>query len=243
MTTAKKPPIVLLHGWGLSGTSWDTLTDELKRHGYTVYTPDFPGFGNHPPIDTAYTMDDYALFLDSYLKEKGIKSPVLVGHSFGGRVALVYLARTKSDARGLVLSGVPGYRPVRLRRYIPARIIAMVGKAALSMVPFGGMVERLRARYYHLVGARDYTRARPVMRETFKNVVSYSLVDAMKAVQIPTLLLWGSRDNVVPMFVAQKMHKTIAGSTLASVPDGGHNTLLDTPNEASPILLQFVQTV
>lgn len=78
-----KYPIVILHGWGLSARTFAPLREELRKRGFTVFAPDFPGFdADHIP-DHPLTLVDYARYLNEYFIKQHIHNPVLIAHSFG----------------------------------------------------------------------------------------------------------------------------------------------------------------
>jgi pimeloyl-ACP methyl ester carboxylesterase len=85
-----------------------------------------------------------------------------------------------------------------------------------------GIATAIQRWFYYRIGVRDFYRASGSMRQTFKNVVAESLHGPMTSVSIPTLLLWGETDQIVPLWVAKKMKETIAKSLLIAVPNVGH---------------------
>lgn len=218
----KSIPVVILHGWGLSAETFVPLSLELKAKGYDVFSSDLPGFGSMQIPDRPLSVDDYVEFLHTFLKHKNIASPVLIGHSFGGRVAIAYAHEYPGSLTALVLTGAPGYRTATFAKIILGKFLANAGKVFYSMAPF--MISRYLVRdvLYKALGVRDYVRAKGVMKETFKLVVEYNLVPAMSQLKVPTLLLWGKNDGIVPVRIAQKMKKTIPKAKLVVVPGEDH---------------------
>jgi pimeloyl-ACP methyl ester carboxylesterase len=103
--------------------------------------------------------------------------------------------------------------------------------------------EKLRAWYYYVVGARDYYRASGVMRETFKTVVREELVTSMKKVHVPTLLVWGADDIIVPVPIAKKMKETILGSELIILPNSGHGVSYKFPKLFYEAIAPWLQKI
>ncbi len=224
-----KHPIVVLHGWGLSGSTFLPLVGELRRHGYPVWAPDLPGFGNSKIPDKPLQLSDYVSFLDEYFKTEHIVHPIIIAQSFGGRVALKYQAAHPANIRALVLTGTPGYTPIAKKKIFIAVTIAKIGKI-FFFIPFMHLFrDKVRSWYYYVVGARDYYRAEGVMRETFKRIVQEELITSMKKVRVPTLLVWGANDIIVPLLVAQKMKQTIIGAGLIILPNSGHGVSYKNP--------------
>ncbi|MCX6794246.1 MAG: alpha/beta hydrolase [Candidatus Gottesmanbacteria bacterium] len=224
-----KYPIVVLHGWGLSAGTFEPLISELRRHGFPVWAPDLPGFGNSKIPEKPLQLSDYAEFLSDYMQSEHIVDPILLAQSFGGRVALKYQAVNPTSIRALVLTGTPGYTPIARKKLLLFVTIAKIGKL-FFLIPFTSLFrDKVRSWYYYVVGARDYYRAEGVMRDTFKGIVREELVTSMKKVHVPTLLVWGAHDIIVPVPIAKKMKETIAGAKLIVLPDSGHGVSYKNP--------------
>jgi pimeloyl-ACP methyl ester carboxylesterase len=238
-----KHPIIVLHGWGLSAVTFAPLIMELRTHGFAVWAPDLPGFGNTKIPQKPLHLSDYVEFLSDYIETERIENPVIIAQSFGGRVALKYQAAHPDSIRALVLTGTPGYTPVPKKKLFLLVTIAKIGKL-FFLIPFVNLLrDRVRNWYYYVVGARDYYRAEGVMRETFKRIVGEELVTSMKKVTIPTLLVWGADDIVVPVAIAKKMEKTIAGAELIVLPDSGHGVSYKNPKQFYGTIAPWLQSV
>ncbi len=238
-----KHPVVVLHGWGLSAARFDGLKKELKKEGFTVHIPDFPGFGDSAMPSKPLHLTDYAIFLDEYLKTQKLKEPIIIGHSFGGRVALVHEKLYPGKIFALVLTGTPGFTPVAKRKLMLFIAIAKAGKLVLSLPILNLVQEKIRRWYYYFVGAREYFRAEGSMRETFKNVVRQDLAESMESVHVPTLLLWGENDIITPVWIAQKMKTRIPGATLTVIPDVDHGVPYKEPQKFVQAFLAWVSTL
>lgn len=238
-----KYPIVVLHGWGLSAIIFEPLVAELRRAHFQVLAPDFPGFDSlHIPIKPL-TLADYADFLDSYLRKHHIEKPTLIGHSFGGRVALKYQYVYPTNISALILTGAPGFTPVSRKKLAIFITIAKIGGTLLSLPILYRLKDRVRLWYYYVVGARDYYRAEGVMRETFKRIVQEELVTSMEKVRVPTLLVWGESDVIVPVSVAERMKKVIRGAKLLVLPQEGHNVPFKNPSLFTATVLPWLQSL
>lgn len=238
-----KPAIIILHGWGLSGARFFPLADKLKGKGYQVFVPDLPGFGASVMPKRPYSLSDYADFLDTYIQEKRLKSTVLIGHSFGGRVTLAYCMRNKPNLQGIILTGTPGVTPVPRKKLFLFIMLAKIGKFFFSVWPLSIMQEKIRSWYYYAVGAREFYRAQGVMRETFKRIVAEDLTIAMKAVSVPTLLVWGEEDRITPIWIADKMQSIIQGSKLEIIQDHDHGVPYKDPNAFVAHIEEFIHTL
>lgn len=233
----KRPAIVILHGWGLSGKTFAPLAETLKKSGYRVYAPDMPGFGEAKMPERPLTLTDYTQFLDRYIKNNDIEHPILIGHSFGGRVSLKYNELYPKCVRALILSGTPGFTPIPKKKLILFITLAKIGGFLFSIPPLSLIQDSVRRWYYYAVGAKEFFRAEGTMRETFKHIVKEDLVTAMEAVNIPTFLLWGEYDIIVPITIAERMHRIIAGSELVMIPEADHGV----PFKQSDVFASYVE--
>lgn len=225
----KKRSIIVLHGWGLSGEKFKGLVDSLSVLKYEVFTPDLPGFGDSKMPEFVYSLSDYSDFLHTYMSKNHIVRPVLIGHSFGGRVSLKYTQLHPENVYALILTGTPGFTPVpsmRLKLFI---MVAKIGKFFSSVWPVSIIQDFIRRRYYYAVGARDYYRASGVMRDIFKKIVQEDLVVPMKSVHVPCALLWGESDRITPLWIAEKMKEYIKNSSLTVFSGADHGVSYKQP--------------
>lgn len=238
-----KHPIVILHGWGLSANVFSPLARELARNHLTVFAPDLPGFGDSIIPDHALKLEDYVHFLEEYFKKNNIEKPVLIGHSFGGRVALRYSLSHPENLTTLVLTGTPGFTPVPKKKLALFISVAKIGKL-FFLIPFTSAIrDHVRQWYYYVVGARDYYRAQGVMKDTFKNIVAEELKTSMEHVRVPALLIWGADDIIVPVSVARRMKETIPGASLTVVPSVGHGLPYKHPKDFCVVLLSWMKSL
>lgn len=212
---------VFLHGWGGSAASLRGLAARLAPKYRTVLL-DFPGFGasDVPPED--FGIYDYARvtaeFLARILRAGG--KAAVIGHSFGGRVALILGARYPELTDKIVLIDGAGIRP---RRGIIKRFRAWKYRAAKFLVRLKVLLPEKLEGY----GSADYRALSPGMRRVFVRVVNQHLESEARAVKADTLILWGGRDRDTPPYMAKKLNKLIRGSRLHVFPDAGHYSYLD----------------
>jgi pimeloyl-ACP methyl ester carboxylesterase len=208
------PAVLALHGWGRGRQDWTEVCAGLD-----ALAPDLPGFGLSPAPPDAWGAEQYADFVRPVLAE--MDRPVLVGHSFGGRLGVHLAAAAGSDVRGLVLTGVPLVRPPGAARARP-KLAFRVGRRLHRIGLIGPeRMEALRQRY----GSADYRAATGVMRRVLVRVVNESYEAQLPRIQCPVVLVWGEHDTVVPIDVARRAQALIPQATLRVVSGSGH--LLD----------------
>jgi pimeloyl-ACP methyl ester carboxylesterase len=236
-----KPTIVILHGWGLSKKTFIPLHQEFEQRGHEVISLDFPGFGETKTPERVLHLDDYAEYLYTFLQKENIKYPVLMGHSFGGRVSLRFSTMNPKSVRALILSGTPGYTPVSRKKLLFFIAIAKIGKSVLSLPTLSFLSETFKKWYYYIVGAKEYYRAQGTMRDTIKNIVSELLIEDMKKVKVPCLLLWGESDIIVPVRIGVKMRDTIPGSIFEMIVGADHGVPFKRPKEFADKVEEFLK--
>lgn len=214
--------ILILHGWNLSGARFDLLVSEFKKHGFTVWVPDLPGFGTEPMQETSLCLSDYVEFTRNYIQSRKIKKPVIVGHSFGGRIGIKLAAHYPGEIYALILSGAPGINPVGSLKIRFFRILAKTGNVIFSLPLLSLMEESFRRILYTLARSGDYYKTAPFMRETLKRIVGEDISQLLPALALPTLLIWGKDDRIVPVEIAGRMAVAMPHAQLVVIDGARH---------------------
>jgi pimeloyl-ACP methyl ester carboxylesterase len=185
---------------------------------YDVHIIDLPGFGVEPLISREWGIPEYAAYAEGKIAALQLPSYVLVGHSFGGRLAAVIASKHRSGLEAIILYAAPCL-------YIP-RLHVRVRNALARTAKNLGIAQYLPTRWKpYDVREADATG----MGDIFRRSVPYSLDRELTEIAVPTKLVWGSLDRSVPLFVAEEMKKKIPHSTLTVLPGEGHNIHLDNP--------------
>ena len=223
----KGKDILLLHGWGQNIAMMKPLGDNFCDR-FRVTILDFPGFGESEEPKEAWTIDKYSLMLEEFVKQTGIKKPIVMGHSFGGRVAIRYSARNPVEK--LVLFGSPCIRTnedLSLKVKILKKLKTLPG-----MNKFGEFMKQY-------IGSRDYKAASPIMRQTLVEVVNEDLSKYAREIEEPTLLIWGEQDTEAPVSEAQELEKIMMDAALIILP-GTHYAYLENLSRVITILNNFI---
>lgn len=228
-------PIVLLHGTSASLHTWEGWVTSLKGQ-RRVISMDLPGFGlTGPMVDGDYRMERYVQFLTTLLDTLGVQQVVLAGNSFGGRLAWEMAAAHPERIRQLILVDAAGYPTPSVSVPIGFRIAQVPVLNALMEVTLPrNMVEssvrnvyghpekvtpELVDRYYDLT-LRAGNRAALV--ERFRQAPSGEGAARIRSLKVPTLILWGGRDRLIPPENGEHFQRDIAGSRLVVFPELGH---------------------
>ena len=222
----KGKDVVLLHGWGQNIEMMRPIGDNLDDFCITIL--DFPGFGESSEPTSALTIYDYTDILEELLKELKVKEPIVMGHSFGGRVAIVYASRNKVEK--LVLFGAPCVR--ENRKSVKESLLKGIKKLP-GMNSIGEYMKKF-------IGSEDYRNASPVMRETLVNTVNEDLSECAKRIEAPTLLIWGTNDQAAPIEDAKKLEALLVDGALIELPGLTHYAYLEALPQVINILNNFL---
>ncbi|NDV69499.1 alpha/beta fold hydrolase [Dysgonomonas sp. 25] len=236
--TGEGQPIVLLHGWGCSLDIFARM-QKMLEHDFKVYSLDFPGFGQSDEPPVAWGMEEYTQLFESFVRELKIENPILLGHSFGGRVSIIYASRNK--VHKVVLVDAAGVKPSRsLKYYLKVYSFKLYKKLLPLLVGKRKANQKIEA-YRNKAGSSDYNSASPMMKKVLIKVVNEDLRHFMPKIEAPTLLLWGENDTATPVKDAQKMEKLIKGSGLVVFKGAGHYSFLDAAFQFDAVLNSFLE--
>ncbi len=214
--------ILILHGWNLSAEKFTPLVSALRKKGYEAEAIDLPGFGKSETLTREFTLSDYVHFVDTYIVRKKWKKVVLIGHSFGGRISIKLAAMCPQYLLGLVLTGTPGYNPVPKIKIVFFLVLAKLGNLILSLPLLSFLRDTSRKLLYRSARATDFYNTNKNMRDTFKQVVKEDLSEYMGKIKVPTLLLWGVNDQITPVWIGQKMQKSISKAQFFTISNARH---------------------
>ena len=216
--------VVLLHGWGCDKSIWKSSIEALRSN-FRVVAVDFAGFGASEEPKTIWGVEEYTCSVEALLKELNIQSPTLVGHSFGGRVSILYASR--NDVKRVVLTDAAGVKPRRSFSYYRKVYTYKLLKRALPLLIGEKKAQMLLDQRRAKSGSSDYNRATPMMRAILSKCVNEDLCYAMPKISAPTLLFWGDMDTATPISDAHKMAKLIPDAGLVVAEGAGHFAFLE----------------
>ncbi|MBI5405311.1 MAG: alpha/beta hydrolase [Candidatus Kerfeldbacteria bacterium] len=230
------PVILMLHGWGDSMATFDRLADQLATK-FRVVRLDLPGHGRSQVPAEPWNLDHYVELVAAFIKKLGLDVELLVGHSFGGRIAIKGLADHRLRSPRTVLIASAGLRRSSPQRW-PFMAIAKVGKWLTAVPPLRSIRSRLQAKLYRRAGS-EYLDAGP-LRPTFLNIVREDLSGAAQQIDIPALLIWGERDDATPLADGRRLAGLIPRSRLLVIPDASHFVHQEQPDRVATAIEQFI---
>ena len=233
-TSGTGPPRVLaLHGWGRRGSDFrQSLAD------FDALALDLPGFGASPPPSEPLGAEGYAALVAAVLDEFE-EPPVVVGHSFGGRIAVCLAAAHPGRVGPLVVTGSPLVRlgPTR-KPSLHFRLLRFLNRVGV----IGDVrMEEMRKRR----GSADYRAASGLMRDVLVRVINEDYEPQLRELKSPTILLWGEDDQEVPVTVAVRALRIIrqAGGTaeLEVLPGTGHLVPTEAPGNLARVVAEALR--
>lgn len=230
--------VIVMHGWGCKASTVDLLARAASGTGTTVYNLDLPGFGASSEPEEVWGVERYTALIEEFAKKNGIKKPTLIGHSFGGRLAIVYASR--NEVEKLILVDAAGIKPRRSLKYYFKVYSFKAAKRLLPLLLGKNKADRIIERWRGKAGSSDYAQASAKMRAIMSRVVNEDLTSLLPEIKAPTLLIWGEKDTAVPLRDARTMERLIPDAGLVSYPEAGHYSFLDRPAQTIAVIENFI---
>jgi pimeloyl-ACP methyl ester carboxylesterase len=242
---SSKKRLILIHGLGASAERWDQVMPNLSRH-FTVYVPDLIGFGLSDKPNVDYTTEFFANFIKSFLGEIGIEKSTVMGSSLGGQIAIEYAAQNQEVVDRLVLvspSGAMKQSTPALDAYVMAALYPdpVSAKNAFTMMTgndkhvsdqtIDGFVQRMRL-----------PNAKFAFMSTLLGLKNApEITTRLELLYVPTLIVWGSLDPVIPVKYAEYFVKNIRDCRFYQMENCGHTPYVEDPKRFSEIVLDFLK--
>lgn len=211
-----KEPLVILHGWGMESSSFNDVVNNLQ---YYVIIIDFIGFGKSDMPQDPFTLEDYVNQVEQVIKNLKLKNIIMLGHSFGGRVAIKY--NYYYNLNKLILLDSAGIRHRSLSLYKKIIKYKLLKKIYFIFN---------KTKYKSLVknsGSRDYRILNPIMKQTMNKIIKEDLRKYCKKTRTKTYILWGINDHETPITDAYIYHNLFYKCRLMIFYKSGHFPYLD----------------
>lgn len=217
----------MLHGYGSRKESFFYQIECLSKY-FEVIAPDFPAFGASSPIDSAWSVGDYADWLKEFASALKIEKPHILAHSFGARVAIKLLADEPCFADKVIITGGAGIVKERSKEYI-RRVNAY--RRMKKIFP------KLAERRY---GSEEYRALSPLMRESYKKIVNEDLRGCASRIKNNTLLIYGEDDKTTPPDEEGKIFNGLIPGSRLIVMRGGHFCFCERCDEFNSLILKYL---
>lgn len=250
------PAIVFVHGLGGCWQNWLENMPALAELGHRCIALDLPGFGGTPmPADGEISIPGYGRLLGEFCAQLGVESCTLVGNSMGGFVAAEVAVAEPAWVERLVLVSAAGISHAAMRKEpieVGTRMLAAANplllrldvpamkRPGLRKMAFGGVMKHpAKLRRELLVEQLTHTFGSDGFLPAAVALTGYDLLDRLESIRIPTLIVWGHDDLVVPASDSAGYAERIAGSRLEVFDDCGHVPMLERPVRFNRLLAEF----
>ena len=220
--------VLLLHGYGSKKESFYFQTQFLSNY-FKVTAPDFPAFGASEGIDTAWSVGDYALWLEKFILAAKLNCPHIIAHSFGARVVFKLLSEKPDMANKLVITGGAGLVKQRSPQYI-------------RRVKRYRRLKKFFPKYAEKhFGSEEYKKLSPLMKESYKKIVNEDLRNCAANVKNKTLLIYGQDDTVTPPNEEGAIFNSLISGSQLQIISGGHFCFCEHPDLFNEKIFQFLR--
>lgn len=230
---SQKITTYILHGWTQDLSKWDPLVKTLKKSGHKIKLLPIPGLT--AKLEKPWNLNDY---YNWFLKEIGNQDHInLVGHSFGGRIAIRFVVKNPNLVKKLILIDSAGIRPASfsaVAKRLLFKTVAKVGKKVTAS-------SHARKILYQIVGEKDYYQANKTLAQTMTNVVGEDQKSELQFIKAHTLIIWGSNDKITPIDDGRLMNKDITGSTLKIIDGAGHSPQYSHSDQVTGLITDFLK--
>lgn len=221
--------IVYLHGWGQNIQMMEPIAKPLEKDVDTLIL-DLPGFGKSGEPKSVWSLEDYADMVHALVEKLKIQKMILVGHSFGGKVSIVYASKYKTEK--LILLASP-YKVAIPKVSFKVRILKRLAKLPI--------LKKIANQMKKNIGSTDYKNASPKMRSILVKHINTDVSEFCKDIKCPTIMIWGTKDEAVPLQDAYELEKLISNSAVIEYPGLTHYAYLENLNKTISIIKSFIE--
>jgi len=232
--------VIVLHGWGASIAAVKPIVNKLSNN-FKVYALDLPGFGRSQLPGEVWGTPEYAGLVKAFIEKLNIEKPIIIGHSFGGKIAIYLTGKLGVEAQKMILIDSAGIKKKRTLTYYyrvyTFKLLKLIVKTLFSPARAEQMIENARKRH----GSTDYKNAAGLLRQIMVKIVNEDLRNYLPQIKAPTLLIWGENDGDTPVADGRIMEKLIPDAGLVVLSRAGHFSYLDKEYEFNVIIQNFLK--
>ena len=235
----KNNTILILPGWGNTRETFHHIINRFKDD-YSIYILDYPALGKSPIPTKTLTIYNYAELIISFMNHNKIENPIIIAHSFGGRIIALLTGYYKIKINKLILIDIAGIKPKKtLKKLIKEKTYKLL-RQIIKILP-KSKKEKAKQKLLNIFGSKDYNSLPIEMKETFKNIVNEDLTKYFKNITNETIIIWGENDLDTPLQDAYKINKLIENSALIVLKKASHYSYLQYPLLINNIIYEFIK--
>ena len=227
-------PFLILHGWGSNSDRWAPIAEKISEKGFKVIVPDLPGFGKSDALSVPWDTNKYIDWIEKFVKELNLEEFYLLGHSFGGALASKMAVKHVQDVKKLFLVSAACVRKKTTKKGF-FRVVSKIIKV-FYFVPYYPLIRK--AVYKFIIRKSDYVYVEGIMKATYLNVVAEDLSFHLPFIKVPTVIIWGDKDEFTPIQEGYFIEKQIKKSKIIVIPGAGHDLNRKQPEILSEKVLE-----
>jgi pimeloyl-ACP methyl ester carboxylesterase len=210
--------LIILHGWGSASDRWIKEAETVSEKGFKVIIPDLPGFGASDKLARPWTVNDYVKWFEEFTKNLNIENFCLLGYSFGGALASKISVKYPQRVQKLFLVAAALVRKKTAKKNFSAKISKFI--KLFYFLPYYSFFRK--AVYKFIIRKSDYVYTEGIMKQTYLNVVGDDISFNLPFIRVPTIIIWGDKDQSVPIEDARFANEKIKNSKLVIIPGADH---------------------
>ena len=223
-----KNTLVFLHGWGQNIHMMLPIANQFTKDN-NVLVIDLPGHGKSNEPSYAWELDKFVDMLHELFENLKIKEPILIGHSFGGKLSMIYASKYKVKKLVLLSSPLKGeYKKIPFKVKVLKKVAKVPGLKS--------MAEHFKKH----MGSTDYRNATPIMRDILVKHVNTDVTENCKKIKVPTIIIWGTADTTVSINQAYEIESLIPDSAVITYEGMKHFAYLDNAKQTVNIIKSFI---
>ncbi len=234
ISMGKGTPFIILHGWGSGSDRWVREAEIISEKGYQVIVPDLPGFSESGKLNRPWTVNDYVKWLEDFTQELKVQDFYLLGYSFGGAVAAKTAVRFPQRVKKLFLVASAVIRKQTAKKNFSAKISKFI--KIFYFLPYYALFRK--AVYKFIIRKSDYIYTEGIMKKTYQNVVLDDVSYKLSFIRVPTVIIWGDKDQSVPIEDAYTIKEKVKNSKLVIIPGADHLMHKKLPDELAEKVLE-----
>ncbi len=226
----KGKTLIFLHGWGQNIDMMKPVANPYEND-YDIIIVDLPGHGESEEPTRILEIPDFVKCIKSLVDSLKIKNPTLIGHSFGGKISLLYASKYEVDK--LILFGSPFKKEIQ-KLSLKTKILKQAKK-----IPGMKVFEEFAKKH---IGSTDYRNASPIMRQILVEHVNYDITEEVKKIKSPTLIVWGTNDEAVDISRAYELESLINDAGLVVYEGCTHYAYLENLDQTIRVMNSFLRS-
>lgn len=211
-------PLIILHGWGSASDKWVKEAEIISTKNYKVIIPDLPGFGQSDKLTRPWTVNDYVKWFEEFTKNLNIENFHLLGYSFGGALATKISVKYPQRVQKLFLVAAAIIRKKTNKKTFLEKLSKFI--KLFYFLPYYSFFRKIV--YKFIIRKSDYVYTEGIMKQTYLNVIADDVSFNLPFIKIPTVIIWGDKDQSVPVGDAHFANEKIKNSKLIIIPGADH---------------------